>query len=475
MLRKLLLVALDWTRPKDPPFSLGQASILGTLLKNNIHVIPRSWSVNSPQFSVDDVVNFSMQHADEKTDFAIGVFVWNETHTQHILNQLKKYRFPGRIIVGGPQISYVKRGVEKYYPQADVFIRGYAEGALAQLLTAPEAQMLPVITGVHYANQPDSGLSATINFENLPSPFLTGIISPQRFIRWETQRGCPFKCAFCQHRESDESQKRRNFSQARVLEEARWIARHPVIQDVAVLDPTFNSGEQYIRVLETLCDEKYTGKLALQCRIEMVKPEFLDLVERLNQTGRVVLEFGLQTIHKKEQQTIQRPNNLKKVKEVLEDVYKRNIETEISLIFGLPHQTLESFKESIHFCKALHIKTIHAFPLMLLRGTPLHESKASLQLVESSDISVPEVNRLYEGIPHVISSPSFSREDWQKMADLATDLETYNKRNKAISLYKTPVSFFSEEKTKYLVFNQDSVSLSLENVKNNQQNISRLY
>lgn len=457
-MRKLLLVALDWIRPKDPPFSLGQASILANLLKHQVQVIPQSWSVTDPDFLVDEVVDFSMQNADKKTDFAIGAFVWNEVYTQRILNKLKENRFPGRIIVGGPQISYVKHNIEKYYPQADIFIRGYSEEALVKLMTASAQHLFPAIKGVHYANQPDLGLSASVDFDTLPSPFLTGIIAPQRFIRWETQRGCPFRCSFCQHRESDESQKRKYFPESRVLEEARWITSHSIIQDVAVLDPTFNAGTQYLQVLEALSEQKYTGKLALQCRIEMVKPEFLERVEQLNKTGRVVLEFGLQTIHKSEQKAIQRPNNMTKVREILKETQKRNIETEISLIFGLPHQTLNSFKDSIAFCKEMNIKTIHAFPLMLLRGTPLYEEKSSLGLIESSDIHVPEVERLYDGIPHVVASPSFSIEDWQKMSELSTRLAIYNKRNKALALVHTPVSFFPKPP-------KTSSSVSSQNIK----------
>lgn len=136
--RRLLLVALDWTRPKDPPLSLGHASILANLRKQDINVLPKSWSVNHDNFSVDSVLDFVMSEAKEETDFAIGAYVWNERYVQQILDRLKSYRFPGRIVLGGPQISYLKQDVEKFYPQVDVFIRGYAEDAIAQLMRSHE-------------------------------------------------------------------------------------------------------------------------------------------------------------------------------------------------------------------------------------------------------------------------------------------------------------------------------------------------
>lgn len=427
MRRKLFFVALDWTRPKDPSMSLGQASILANLLKNGVEVSTQAYSVNHDDFSADKVSEEIINNAEENTDVALGSFVWNEKHVQKILNNLKKEKFPGRIILGGPQISYVKNGLEKYYPQADIFVRGYGEEAMVKLLKSSEEK--PEIEGVHYAGSQDKGISANVDLESLPSPYLDGIIKPQRFIRFETQRGCPFRCSFCQHRESDVSKTRRNFALPRVMQEIDWITQNKVIQDVAVLDPTFNSGPQYLQVMDRFIEGEYSGKLALQVRPEMIKPEFMDRIVGLNKTGRVVIECGVQTIHKNEQKLIDRPNNMKALERNLREAKERGIETEVSLIFGLPGQTPESFSQSIDFCKDIGVNKIFAFPLMLLRGTPLFDMKKMLQMRESDDINLEKINRIQSDIPHVISSYSFDEKDWQKMADLAQDLDSYNAKS----------------------------------------------
>ena len=423
--QKLLLLSFDWTRPKDPPLSLGQASLLAKLNQEKVPVVHNAWSVNHESFRVEQAIDFAMSHADEGVDLAMGAYVWHEPHTQKLLKSLKKAGFPGDIILGGPQISYTKKPgeLEQHYPEADVFIRGYGEDALTRLWLSDEEK--PPIAGVHYAGEPDLGLSASVDLDNLPSPYLSGVIKPQRFIRWETQRGCPFKCAFCQHRESDVSMVRRQLDFSRVMQETQWMLDNPVIQDVAVLDPTFNSGPHYLDILHKLADGGYSGKLALQCRVEMVKEDFLEAVTALNRTAQVVLEFGLQTIHRDEAKLIQRPNNMRKVTRILTETRKRNIATEVSLIFGLPGQTLSSFAESIQYCKNLSVPTIYAFPLMLLRGTPLHAAKEQLQLVESSDLDL-KIDRVQENIPHVVASPSFTQADWNAMAKLAEELDEYN-------------------------------------------------
>lgn len=438
--RSLILISLDWTRPKDPPLALGHASILANLWQKNVPVVEKAYAVNKPEFSTDAVVEFILENVKKNInmDLGIGAFVWNENATQTIIQQVRQRGFKGRIILGGPQISYVKNGIENYYPLANIFIRGYAEEAVARLMLSPEEK--PLIAGVHYAGDPDLGLSAKVDFEDAPSPFLTGVIKPQPFIRWETQRGCPFRCSFCQHRESDSSQQRRHFNISRVMQEIEWITNHPIINDIAVLDPTFNSGPNYLNILTEFYNRSYSGKLSLQSRIEMVTPEFLDIVEKLNQTGQTVLEFGLQTIHKHEQALIQRPNNMKKVEKILNEVKRRKIPSEVSLIFGLPGQTVKSFQESIDFCKNLGVDTIYAFPLMLLRGTPLYDDKQKFGLVESFDIQINKIPRIQQGIPHVIASNTFTFAEWQQMADIAVSLDHYNhemaNQTKRISSYK---------------------------------------
>lgn len=426
--RKLIQIALDWTRPKDPPMSLGHASILAYLTQHNVRVFEKSWSVNHPSFDVKQVVDFAMTHAATDTDFAIGAYIWNEQAVQTILTTLKQENFPGRLIVGGPQVSYVtdNKMLEDYYPQSNIFIRGYAEQALLKLIMAQDP--FQAIKGVHYFGVPDLGGSATADLETLPSPFLTGLIAPQPFIRWETQRGCPFSCSFCQHRAPEkEYLSRRHLNRSRIEAEIDWIGQNPIIRDIAVLDPTFNSGPHAIETLDLLHLSGYKGKLSLQCRAEMVTPDFMRAVSELNQQARVVLEFGLQTIHKEEQREIERPTNLTKVSRILKECLDAKIALEISLIFGLPGQTLDSFKQSVDYCISLGVPVIHAFPLMLLRGTNMHMRKHQLGLIESSDIHTPAIDRLQKDIPHVVASKSFTYSDWCKMAELASWLETeYN-------------------------------------------------
>ncbi len=67
------------------------------------------------------------------------------------------------------------------------------------------------------------------------------------------------------------------------------------------------------------------------------------------------------------------PDSIKKLDEKLQLAAQYpNLETEISLIYGLPLQTVQSFEQSVSWVqRKLPSATIKAFPLMLLRGTAL--------------------------------------------------------------------------------------------------------
>jgi radical SAM superfamily enzyme YgiQ (UPF0313 family) len=393
--------------------------------------------VNSGTFRPDDAVQYVLDNTRDgvRTDVGIGAFVWNEAAVQAVTASLKRtHRFAGRILLGGPQVSYVENvaDLESFYPHADVFFRGMAEQTLRRFVIDgdddDDSNHSPV-HGIHVRGVPSLGLKAAeADLSALASPLLSGTLRPQRFLRWETQRGCPFKCSFCQHRASDLGPKlrRSTFALDRVLAEARFLCDHKaVVRDVAVLDPTFNSGAIHLGVLDALVDGGFDGKLALQVRPEMVRPELLERVARLNGGGaRVVLEFGVQSIHRAEFRAVDRATNVARVEQTIAECHARRIEFEVSLIFGLPEQTLQSFEASVAWCRAQRVPVVRAFPLMLLRGTPLYEERAARQLVEEiANTEEPGIDRVQLGIPHVVASPTFSRNDWLRMRDIAAQLD----------------------------------------------------
>jgi len=406
--RSVLLVELYWTRAQDPRTPLGLASLLAsTQAHPNIDAHALAIPVNEAGPTcrlAKTILAVVAERPGGESDIAIGTYVWAEHIIQELLPELRRRGFRGRIILGGPQISYAGPGLETLYPDADVFVRGYGETALRTLIVDPDAQ----IRGVHRAGQFDDAQQAKCELNQLPSPWLTGVVplQGQRFVRWETQRGCPYRCSFCQHREPGARLRRRALARDRIDEEIQLFSDTGV-DNIAVLDPIFNLGSHALEVFDQFLRCRYTGRLSLQCRLEQVNEPFVELASRLD----VTLEFGLQTIHDSESKAVKRHNRLAKAEKALERVLARGIHAEVSLIFGLPTQTLASFRESVQWALDARVPTIKAFPLMLLRGTPLSLDRAHWGLVDDAD-----------PMPVVVASNSFNENDWRHMAAIAAGL-----------------------------------------------------
>ncbi len=413
--RLVILISLFPRRQKDSSVSLAQGSI-GAVLRGmkNIDLLPFDIDYSNMTESALDILARKLvaqtgRYRAENVDICIGVYVWNDHMVQGLLERLRQQGFAGRIILGGPQISYAGPGLDTLYPQADLFIRGYAEQVLAEILSDPIATGVP---GVHRAGTPDLLSRAVLDPSTLPSPWLTGENPVRRHIHWETKRGCPYACSYCQH---DGLVKRRvvEFPLERISREIELFVQRGV-QSISVLDPVFNVGKSYLDVLGLFHRSGYSGRLSIQCRPELVNKEFLDAMKGLD----VFPEFGLQTIHDTESTAVNRINNPGKVKQVFAEINEREISFMVTLIYGLPFQTLESFRQSVDWCLRYHVPVIRAYPLMLLRGTALFSLRQKLGLVEGL---VPDGTPAR--IPVVVESPTFSRDDWQKMHRIAKALQ----------------------------------------------------
>lgn len=401
----LLLVSLDWLRPRDPRTGLGISSIASAVRAEGFEVHIIADAVNRPDFDLAAFLARVRRQVDALSPawVGIGAFVWNEPEVQALRAALADTR----VVLGGPQISFAGPGtLESLYPGVQAFVRGHGEAAMVALMTglAVNGQ-----DGLHIAGQKDLGARADIPLGHLSSPHLDGTLPPGEFVRWETQRGCPFKCSFCQHREAGARLKRREFADDRLDAEIDAFVSAGT-RRIAVLDPIFHANRpRATRLLAHAIERGLGAHLSLQCRFELLTDEFVDMVGALD----VTLEFGLQTIHDREGRAVRRRQDMLRVERWIDVLHTKGLDFEVSLIYGLPEQTLDSFTRSVEWCLARGVPRVRAWPLMLLRGTPLHAERDTWGLVESTG----------DRIPVVVESATFDRDDQRQMASIASWLD----------------------------------------------------
>jgi radical SAM superfamily enzyme YgiQ (UPF0313 family) len=410
-LKSILFISFDLIRSGELRTSLAIASILAHLksdqqLSNEYDF--EHYSMNQLEYSGDMSSNELIKEFDgfnfEKFNFiALSAYVWNEYLIHDIIQFIRNRGFQGSFILGGYQISYAqKEELSQLYPDVDVFISGYAEESLRKLLSNDENKF-PLF------------LSEQVEFNSLSSPYLSGEIEVpmgSKMLRLETKRGCAFRCSFCAHRDL-KSNRVHKFPLEKTFAEIEFIQQRKV-KRVNVLDPIFNLGAEANQILTEINRVNTSTTYTLQSRFENIKGNTGDVFIDLCSSGNFHLEFGLQTIHPAETQYIQRNNSIVLIDNAMRQLKEASVSYEVSLIFGLPGQTVDSFKQSIEFLQERGCESIKAYPLMLWRGTELYEQKDTLNLKE-------EVLGDYH-IPLVTSSNTFNRGEWERMNEIAQSL-----------------------------------------------------
>lgn len=405
-MKKLALVTFDIVREKEPEVAFSVASILSYLKGQkeygdayDVHHI----SINlfkQPQRIIDwnTISKIDWHNMDY---IAVSCYVWSYRQSLSLMKWIKKIGIKGKIIAGGYQINVLnKEALNALYPDADNFILGYAEQALYETLITNNT---PVI------------LQSKVDFGQIPSPFCNGIIPIDKSvsrIRLETKRGCPYQCTFCAQHDLDQ-RKVYYYLEQRLLPELSYLSKFSP-ERISVTDPVFNMGNSYIQYLQAINQLGMKGVFNFQVRPEIIAQKkdelFLDLIA---ETGSEI-ELGLQTFDEEVNVVIKRRNNYQAIDHTLHALLDRGIKFGISLIYGLPKQTLKSFENDINKLKQMGITNVVAYPLMFLPGTEMYNQRHQFHYKE---MVLGEYN-----IPHVVETSSFTYSDWRKMHELAESI-----------------------------------------------------
>ncbi|MBO7054472.1 MAG: hypothetical protein J6W37_03715 [Bacteroidales bacterium] len=319
------------------------------------------------------------------------------------------------IIFGGYEITACDEKKLATLEMAHYFTKGYAEKSYLKILTGEDGRKIE--GGKPYHRIFDEKISE----QDIVSPYLSHIIPIlSRKIYWETKRGCPYCCGFCEWGAQKKDEKNEIIElnwETRLVKELRLFKKSGV-EEINILDGTFcfSKTKQHIKILEYIF-KKTNINVVCQARFEALKPDFLDLCA--SNKERIHLEFGLQTIHKKECETIGRNNHsLETTSNWMKILKEKKISYEVSLIYAIPGQTMYSFIDSIEYLLINGCKKIRAYPLQI----PANNSKLAEMDGYATDYTKPD-----EKIPSVVVSQTFNEQGRKDMDALARRLEIDSK------------------------------------------------
>ena len=113
--------------------------------------------------------------------------------------------------------------------------------------------------------------------------------------------------------------------------------------------------------------------LSIATRSDAISDEVLDYLEELNKRTFLTIELGLQSIHEKTLNLINRGHDLKNFDECVKKLKNKNIRVVAHIINGLPFESKDMMIETVKHLNSLNIDGIKIHMLHIIKDTPLEE------------------------------------------------------------------------------------------------------
>lgn len=302
-------------------------------------------------------------------------YIWNIEMTLHVVDMVKAVRPDIKIVLGGPEVSFTADELLARCPNINYIVQGEGEEAFHALVTALQLGndgLDPVIPGVR--GRKDGSILGSLeavevsDLSSIPFPYTEEDMADleHKIIYYESSRGCPFSCQYCL---SGNKNTVRFFPQKRTLQELQWFIDHGVKQ-VKFVDRTFNCAPHHHRPLMEFMRDSDTD---MNFHLEM-EPELMTEWETniLCETppGRIQIEVGVQSTHKKTLDAINRYNDWPYIQKSIRPIIQAGrTHVHMDLIVGLPHEDFNRFGQSFNDLFSLQPHALQIGFLKLLKGS----------------------------------------------------------------------------------------------------------
>lgn len=363
-------------------------------------------------------------------------YLWSRDHNLEVARRGKEINPDLVIIHGGPSMPKYEAECEAFFQEhgdlIDVAARGEGEITLAETLLAlgeswPELDVarLASVEGITYRDPTDGAIvrnddrERVADLDSLPSPYLTGEYDHLHPSAWgsnlhprplvfETNRGCPYGCTFCDWGSSTLSRVRK-FSLDRLQAEMEWVG--PRLHGHWTLgDANFGIMSRDVETADRIVSvkEKFGRPNTLGFNVAKNTTKHLTaIIDRLVAAGVApFFTLALQSMDEATLEAIQRTN-------ISTDHYlslaaafrRRSLPASADIMLGLPGQSLESLTGDLQFLIS-HAIPARIWITQLLPNSPLNDPAYREKYQIESDQLL------------VLSTSTYTREDRAEMLRL---------------------------------------------------------
>jgi len=337
-----------------------------------LQVYALSHCKNITNFEFDDILykRISVKTAVEKLKncdiIGFSIYVWNEKISLKIAKEIREINRSCLIVFGGPQVPDKAEEWLKSNPFVDIAVHGEGEHVFTTILENYKKSVATfdwsMIPGISYIDwnmfitNPKSRRFKTL--DEIPSPYLSGIFdsiikknpNEQWLALWETNRGCPFQCTYCDWGSAIQV-KISKFDLNRLYKEVDWFANHK-IEFVFCCDANYGILIRDIDITKYVVNSKTNTGYPMALSVQNTK----NATDRSYEVQKLLASVGLnkgvtlsvQSMDEVTLQNVKRDNiSLSSYQELQRRFMKDKIETYSDMILAMPGETYETFIDGI--------------------------------------------------------------------------------------------------------------------------------
>jgi radical SAM superfamily enzyme YgiQ (UPF0313 family) len=370
-----------------------------------------------------------------------STYVWNAQISLEAARRLKQANPRVVIVFGGPHVPDAPEEFLRSNSFIDIAVHNEGERTFLEILKTFPGNDWSALKGVSYISA-DGAFVRTPpaerlrDLEDVPSPFLTGIFDDlirdnpkEEWIGlWETNRGCPFQCTFCDWG-SATAAKVTKFELDRLKSEIDWFTSER-IKYIFVCDANFGIQKRDVDIAQYVAEARKRTGYPHGFSVQNTK----NATERAYQSQKILADaklnkgvaLSMQSLDATTLRNIKRDNiSLETYFELARRFTADNVETYSDLILGLPGETYDSFCNGVDKLirlgqhNRIQFNNLSILPNAEM-GDPKYLREFGMATVRSEiinihgsreelDDDVPEIQDL------VVATNSMSAADWRRV------------------------------------------------------------
>ena len=341
-----------------------------------------------------------IQECKDSDILVCSCYVWNWEITTHLAREVKKINPECTIIFGGPQIPDLSPDFFKENPFVDIIVHGEGEYVFEEILRAylkdNDYSQVKGVETKDFRTAPQERIS---NLDELPSPYLTNTVwelvdkieGIKWISSWETNRGCPYQCTFCDWGSATKSRVRK-WEESKLFQEIEWFGDNK-IPYIDCCDANFGIfQERDFKIAQKLKEVALKKHFPERIRPAWAKnssDRIIPIAKELQEGGVLgAVTLAVQSLDTNTLNIMKRANiKFDSFGELTTTFRENNIPTYTELIMGLPGETLETFKQGLENIAHTKIDTVFIYHCSVLPNAPMnvpeYREKYGIKLVKS--------------------------------------------------------------------------------------------